>query len=231
MQSLDKGRNKKEKHLNWKILMNIFCLFEDRFNIHKIFSQIFEALFLEQELNTPYCKWVCLISWLLVLKLQVRVLHYLISVRTLVHTCWSHCGHQLLSCWQVWNTAVRLLGQVSSTYPWYIKYVTEHKMFALVSNQSIQFWSGFILVNRSGQIYPTLTTISPTPTLHLAQFMTSFFSLQTNTLALLLHLRLPHLLWSSLLPLARHFKLQHISQNMPIIPTQHMPVPSHSICL
>ena len=38
--------------------------------------------------------------------------------------------------------------------------------------------------------------------------------LQTNTLALLLHL---HLLWSSSLPLALHFKLQCFSQNIPII--------------
>ena len=55
--------------------------------------------------------------------------------------------------------------------------------------------------------------------------------LQTNTLALFLHLRLPRLLWSSLLPLVLHFKLQCFSQNMPIIPPQHMPVPSHSIHL
>ena len=55
--------------------------------------------------------------------------------------------------------------------------------------------------------------------------------LQTNALALLLHLCLPRLLWSSSLPLALHFELQRFSQNMPIIPPQHMPVPSHSICL
>ena len=47
--------------------------------------------------------------------------------------------------------------------------------------------------------------------------------LQTNTLALLLHFYLPCLLWSSSLPLALHFKLQHFSQNMPIIPPQQMP--------
>ena len=55
--------------------------------------------------------------------------------------------------------------------------------------------------------------------------------LQTNILALILHLFLPHLLWSSSLPLALHFKLQCFSQNMLIIPPQHMPVPSHSIRL
>ena len=55
--------------------------------------------------------------------------------------------------------------------------------------------------------------------------------LQTNTLALLLHLRLSHLLWSSSLPLVLHFKLQRFSQNIPIIPPQHMPIPSHSIRL
>ena len=49
---------------------------------------------------------------------------------------------------------------------------------------------------------------------------------QTNTLALLLHLCLSRLLWlSSSLPLALHFKLQSYSQNMPIIPPQHMPIP------
>ena len=56
--------------------------------------------------------------------------------------------------------------------------------------------------------------------------------LQTNTnLALLLHLCLPHLLWLSSLPLALHFKLQCFSQNMPIMPPQHIPIPSHSIRL
>ena len=55
--------------------------------------------------------------------------------------------------------------------------------------------------------------------------------LQANTLALLLHLHFPQRLWTSLLPLALHLKLQCFSQNMPIIPPQHMSVPSHSICL
>ena len=49
--------------------------------------------------------------------------------------------------------------------------------------------------------------------------------------ALLLHLRLPRLLWLSSLPLVLYFKLQHFSQNMPIVPPQHMPVASHSIRL
>ena len=53
--------------------------------------------------------------------------------------------------------------------------------------------------------------------------------LQTNTLALLLHLHLPQILWLSSLLLALHFKLQCFSQNMPITPPQHMPVPSYSI--
>ena len=96
----------------------------------------------------------------------------------------------------------------------------------LSSNQSnpIQFWSGLILINGGGQIYPTITAISPTPfpscSIHGILF------LQTNTLALLLYLHLPRLLWSSSLPLALHFKLHCFSQNMPIIPPQHMPVPS-----
>ena len=55
--------------------------------------------------------------------------------------------------------------------------------------------------------------------------------LQTNTLALVLHLRLPCRLWSSPFPLALHFKIQRFSQNMSIIPPQHLPVPSHSIRL
>ena len=43
----------------------------------------------------------------------------------------------------------------------------------------IQFWSGFIPVNRGGLIYRTLPAISPTPTIHLAGFKTSSFSLPT----------------------------------------------------
>ena len=54
--------------------------------------------------------------------------------------------------------------------------------------------------------------------------------LQTNTVPLL-HLHLPHLLWSSSLPLALHFKLQWFSQNMPISPLQNMPIASHFIRL
>ena len=61
---------------------------------------------------------------------------------------------------------------------------------------------------------------SPSHSIHVILF-------ETNTLAFLLHL---HLLWSSSLPLALHFKLQRFSQNMPIIPPQHMPVPTYSIC-
>ena len=58
----------------------------------------------------------------------------------------------------------------------------------------IQFWFGYIPVNGGGQIYPTLPAISPTPT----------FSKPTLKIALLFHLRLPRLLWSSSLPLALH---------------------------
>ena len=43
------------------------------------------------------------------------------------------------------------------------------------SSSSIQFWSGFIPVNKGGRIYPTLPAISPTPTLHLARFFASSF--------------------------------------------------------
>ena len=101
--------------------------------------------------------------------------------------------------------------------------------WGLQINQSIQFWSGFIPINGDGRIYPTLTAISPTPTLNLARFMASFFS--KPTLLLSFYLCLPRLLWSFSLPLALHFKLQHFSQNMSITPPQHMPVPSHSIRL
>ena len=45
----------------------------------------------------------------------------------------------------------------------------------MLSIQSIQFWSGFIPVNRGGQIYPTLVAISPIPTLHLTRFNASSF--------------------------------------------------------
>ena len=51
------------------------------------------------------------------------------------------------------------------------------------SNQSIQFWSGFIPINGSGWIYPTLTAISPTPTLHVARFMSSSISKLTLLLS------------------------------------------------
>ena len=43
----------------------------------------------------------------------------------------------------------------------------------------IQFWSGFIPVNGGGRIYPTLTAISPAPTLHLARFKAFSFSKST----------------------------------------------------
>ena len=48
---------------------------------------------------------------------------------------------------------------------------------------SIQFWSGFIPVNGGGRIYPTLSAIFLTPTLHLARFMASFFSKPTLLLS------------------------------------------------
>ena len=57
----------------------------------------------------------------------------------------------------------------------------------------------FIPVNGGGQIYPSRNlsnSHSPSCSIHGVLF------LQTNALALLLHLRLPRLLWSSSLPLA-----------------------------
>ena len=83
-----------------------------------------------------------------------------------------------------------------------------------------------IRVNGGGWIYPgsnLSNSHSPSRSIHIILF------LKTNALALLLHLGLPRLLWLSSLPLAPHFKLQAFSQNVPIIPPQHMPIPSHSI--
>ena len=94
----------------------------------------------------------------------------------------------------------------------------------------MQFWSGFIPINGGGWIYISITAISPTPTLHLTRFMASSFSKPTLLLSFST-LHLPCLIWSSSLPLALHFKLQRFSQNMPIIPPQHTPVPFHSIRL
>ena len=49
---------------------------------------------------------------------------------------------------------------------------------------SIQFWSRFIPpINGDGWIYPTLTAISLTPTLHLARFKSSSFSKPTLLLS------------------------------------------------
>jgi len=94
------------------------------------------------------------------------------------------------------------------------------------SSSSIQFCSRFIPINMGGRIYPSSNlsnSHSPSCSIHGVLF------LQTNTLALLLHLHLPRLLWSSSHPLASHFKLQRFSQNVPIIPLQHMPVPNISL--
>ena len=88
------------------------------------------------------------------------------------------------------------------------------------SSSSIQFSSGFIPVNKGGRIYPSSNlsnSHSPSLSIHGVLF------LQAHALALLLHLSLPRLLWSSSLPLVPHFKLQRFSQNVPIIPPQHMP--------
>ena len=85
----------------------------------------------------------------------------------------------------------------------------------------------FIPVNGGGQIYLTLTAISPTSTLHLAQFMASSFS--KPTLLLSFSTCLFHFFFG--LPC---FLLLFTSNSntflkiMPIIPSQHMPVPSHS---
>ena len=50
-------------------------------------------------------------------------------------------------------------------------------------NNSIQFWSRFIPVNRGDRIYPTLRAISPTATLHLVRFEASSFSKPTLLLS------------------------------------------------
>ena len=54
----------------------------------------------------------------------------------------------------------------------------------LISLQFVIYPSSrFIPINGDGQIYPLLPAISPTPTLHLAQFMASFFSKPTLLLS------------------------------------------------
>ena len=68
------------------------------------------------------------------------------------------------------------------------------------SSSSCRFWFGFIPVNGGGWIYPSSNlsnSHSPSCSIHGGRF------LQTNALALLFYLRLPHHLWSCafLLPL------------------------------
>ena len=63
----------------------------------------------------------------------------------------------------------------NSTYQWESTRMLNSVKIHLSSSSSIQFWSGFIPVNEGGRIYPTLPAISPTPTLHLAQFFASSF--------------------------------------------------------
>ena len=77
-------------------------------------------------------------------------------------------------------------------------------------NQSIQFSSGFIAVNRGVWIYThsnSNLSYSHSPSRSIEYILL----LKTNTLALLFHLRLSRLLWLSSLPLALHFKLQRFS--------------------
>ena len=50
-------------------------------------------------------------------------------------------------------------------------------------NQSNHFWSGLNPINWCNPIYPTLTAISPTPTLYLTQFKASSFSKPTLLLS------------------------------------------------
>ena len=74
-------------------------------------------------------------------------------------------------------------------------------------------------LNRGGQIYPTLTVIFPTPTLHLARFMASSFS--KLTLLLSFSTCIFHNFFGCpcfLLPFTSNS--QSFSQNMPIIPPQ-----------
>ena len=114
---------------------------------------------------------------------------------------------------------------LSKNYFWHA--VAKNQLMAAAPSKKyspIQFWSGFFPVNGGGHFNSNLSNShSPSCSNHGIPFF------QTNTLTLLLHLRLPRLLWSSSLPLALHFKLQRFSQNMPIIPPQYMAVPSHSI--
>ena len=94
----------------------------------------------------------------------------------------------------------------------------DYQKFLESISSSNQFW--FVPINGGGQIYPSSNlsnSHSPSQLIHGILF------LQTKTLALLLHLHFPCLLWSCWLPLAPHLKLQCFSQNVSIIPPQYMP--------
>ena len=87
----------------------------------------------------------------------------------------------------------------------------------------------FIPVNGGGQIYPSRNlsnSHSPSRSIHGVLF------LQTNTLALLLHLHLPCLLWSSSLPLAPMLFSEgayHPSSTHAHTISLHSPLPSESL--
>ena len=92
------------------------------------------------------------------------------------------------------------------------------------------FWSGFIPVNRIGQIYPTLAAISPTPTFHLARFNTSPFFKATLLLSFsncIFHVFLsrPRFLF----PFTSH--AHHPSSTQACTISHHSPLPSEPLKL
>ena len=96
------------------------------------------------------------------------------------------------------------------------------------SNSSYSVFIQCCPFSRNGRIYPIPSAIAHTPSLHLSQ---GILLLQTNLLCFLCHLPLPGLLWSSLLSLATHFKIQSNPQNTIVIPSQHMSIPSNSFAV
>ena len=110
-------------------------------------------------------------------------------------------------------TGLVCLPQIADCHGWLVSGSLARPLCSHHHQLSNLFWSGFIPVNGGCQIYPSSNLFN--------SHSPSHSILQTNALALLLHLRLPRLLWSSWLPLAPHFKLQCFSQNVPIIPPQH----------
>ena len=125
---------------------------------------------------------------------------------------------------KILTKAVKLSNQILVRKKYYITTELQARMVNFKTSFShiiIQFWSGFIPLNGGGQMYPTLTAISPTPTLHLTRFKASSSTptllLSFSTCVFFVFFNHPRFL----LP----FTSNSNSFLMPIIPPQHMPVP------